>query len=69
MGSLLLNLVFQVPIITKILPILPEAAFKIRKMTHDLIEDRLKKNIKLGDFVDRLKEHKAHCSENGKIVQ
>ena len=46
-GSLLLNLVFQFPIITKIIPILPEAAYQIRKMTHDVIEERLKKNIKM----------------------
>ena len=59
-GTLLLNAVFRFPILIKILPILPEAAYQIRKMTHDIIEERLKKNIEIGDFVDRLKEHKAN---------
>ena len=59
-GTLLLNAVFRFPILIKILPILPEAAYQIRKMTHDIIEERSKKNIEIGDFVDRLKEHKAN---------
>ena len=47
------NFFQHLPEVTRRLGFWPESAFKIRKMTHDLIEDRMAKNIEVGDFVDR----------------
>ena len=59
-GSLLLNFFGHFPIIFKFIPLWPKGAIKIKAMTSKLIEDRKKKNIEIGDFVDRLKYFKAN---------
>ena len=46
------------------LPFWPESALKVGKITHDLIEERMKKNVEGGLFIDRLKEHKANLGNN-----
>ena len=59
-GTIFFNLFSHFPIIIKYTGIWQESAYKIRKITHDIIEERVKNNIETGDFIDRLKEHKAN---------
>ena len=49
---------FHFPILFKYMPLYPEEARKLSQMTHDMIDDRIKKNVEIGDFIDRLKHHK-----------
>ena len=59
-GTIFFNLFSHLPFLLSYMPIWPESAFKIRQMTHDIIEDRNKKNIDIGDFIDRLKQAKKN---------
>ena len=59
-GTIFFNLFSHFPFIIQYTGLWPESAYKIRKITHDIIEDRVKNNIETGDFIDRLKEHKAN---------
>ena len=54
------NIFEHLPIMTKWLPIWPPEAFKLRDITHNAIEARIKNNVDYGDFIDRLKSHKAN---------
>ena len=54
------NIVEHFPIIFSWLPMWPPEAFKIKDMTHNAIEARIKNNVDYGDFIDRLKAHKAN---------
>ena len=58
--TIFFNLMTHFPIIIKYLHFWPASAQKIRQMTHDNIEARIKQNIDLGDFIDRLKQSKAN---------
>jgi cytochrome P450 family 6 len=53
------NMISHFPFIMKYIPIWPESAFNVRKMTTDIMAERDRKNIKVGDFIDRLREHKT----------
>jgi len=55
---IIFNILFHFPELIKHVGFWPEAAVKIRKMTKDIIDERDKKDIKIGDFVDRLREFK-----------
>merc|ERR1719414_2517844 len=59
-GTIFFNLFSHFPFIIKYTGIWQESAYKIRKITHDIIEERVKNNVEMGDFIDRLKEHKAN---------
>ena len=59
-----MNLVAHFPKLMVYLPFWPETALKLGKITHDLIEDRMKKNVEMGDFIDRLKEHKENLGKD-----
>ena len=61
--SFFVNLVAHFPNLMVYLPFWPESALKVGQFTHDLIEERMKKNVEMGDFIDRLKEHKANLGE------
>ena len=63
-GSFFFNLVAHFPKLMEYLPFWPESALKVGKITHDLIEERMKKNVEGGLFIDRLKEHKANLGNN-----
>ena len=63
-GSFFLNLVAHFPKLMVYLPFWPETALKLGKITHDLIDERMKKNVEGGLFIDRLKEHKANLGNN-----
>ena len=52
------NLLALFPGLVAKLGIWPESAMKIRKMTQDVMAERDRKNITVGDFVDRLREFK-----------
>ena len=52
------NLLALFPGLVAKLGIWPESALKIKKMTQDVMEERDRKNITVGDFVDRLREFK-----------
>ena len=60
LGAFFMNLVAHFPKLMVYLPFWPEPALKVGKITHDLIEERMKKNVEMGDFIDRLKEQKAN---------
>ena len=60
MGTIFFNIFSHFPILLKYIPIWPESAFKLRQMTHDVIEERIKKNIEIGDFIDKLKNIKSN---------
>ena len=55
-----MNLVAHFPKLMVYLPIWPEPALKLVKITHDLIEERMKNNVEGNLFIDRLKEHKTN---------
>ena len=57
-NTILFNILQHFPEVTKMMGFWPESAKKIRQMTHDLIEDRMAKNIDIGDFIGRLKDYK-----------
>ena len=57
-GTIFFNIFSHLPFLLNYMPLWPESAFKIRQMTHDIIEDRIKNNIDIGDFIDRLKQVK-----------
>ena len=59
-----MNLVAHFPKLMVYLPFWPETALKLGKITHDLIDERMKKNVEGGLFIDRLKEHKAKLGNN-----
>merc|ERR1711997_528105 len=59
---IIFNILFHFPELIKHVGFWPEAAVKIRKMTKDIIDERDKKDIKIGDFVDRLREFKKVAS-------
>ena len=63
-GSFLTNLISHFPNLMVYLPFWPDSALKLGQLTHDLIEERMKKNVEMGDFLDRLKEHKANLGKN-----
>ncbi len=44
------------PFVMKYMNLWPESAHQIRQMTHDIIEERAKKNITTGDFIDKLRD-------------
>ena len=52
------NLLALFPGLVAKLGIWPESAVKIKKMTQDVMAERDRKNITVGDFVDRLREFK-----------
>ena len=54
------NIFEHFPIMTKWLPLWPPEGFKLRDITHNAIEARIKNNVDYGDFIDRLKSHKAN---------
>ena len=54
------NIFEHFPIISKWLPLWPPEGFKLRDITHNAIEARIKNNVEYGDFIDRLKAHKAN---------
>ena len=58
--SFFVNLIAHFPNLLKYIPFWPKSALKIGQITHDLIEERMKKNVEMSDFIGRLKEHKAN---------
>ena len=58
--SMFWNIVDHFPIIFNYIPLWPPEAFKIVHMTRDAIEARIKSGVDYGDFIDRLKVHKAN---------
>ncbi len=50
------NLINHFPFFLHNMNVWPDSAHKMRKMTHDLMDERAKKNITLGDFIDKLKD-------------
>ena len=52
------NVLFHFPEILKYIGFWPEEAVKIREMTKNIMEEREKNNIHVGDFVDRLRDFK-----------
>ena len=57
-GAFFMNLMIHFPKLPW--PIWPESALKVGKITHDMIEERMNKNVGGGLFIDRLREHKAN---------
>ena len=57
-NTIFFNIIAQFPELTKNISIWPESAIKIRTMTRDIMNTRDEKNIKIGDFVDLLREFK-----------
>jgi len=57
-ATIFFNVLAHFPILVKYVNMWPASAQKIRQMTHDNIEARIKQNIDLGDFIDRLKQFK-----------
>ena len=56
--AIMWTVLFHFPEILKHAGFWPEAAMKIKKMTKDVMDERDEKNIKVGDFVDRLRDFK-----------
>ena len=56
--AFLWNFFFHFPEVLKSIGFWPESAVKIRKMTKAIMDERDEKNIKIADFVDRLREFK-----------
>jgi len=52
------NFFFHFPEIIKHIGFWPESAVKIKTMTKDIMDEREKKDIQVGDFVDRLRDFK-----------
>ena len=57
-NTIFFNILALFPELTKNMNIWPESAAKIRQMTQDIMNTRDQRNIKTGDFVDRLREFK-----------
>ena len=53
------NLVSHFPILFKFFPIWPPSAGKLRDLTGEIMNERDKSNVEVGDFVDRLRQIKA----------
>ena len=60
-GAFFWNLVTHFPKLPW--PIWPEPALKVGKITHDLVEERIKKKVEGALFIDRLREHKANLGK------
>ena len=58
-GTLFFNCVSHFPVLASYIPIWSESALKLQKLTHDLIDERIKNNVEQGDFIDRLKQFKS----------
>nr|AKH03527.1 cytochrome P450 3027F2 [Paracyclopina nana] len=57
---LFFNIVSHFPVISRFFNLWPESAMKIREMTTQIMNERDKNNVEVGDFIDRLREHKAN---------
>ena len=64
LGSFMTNLISHFPNLMVYLPFWPDSALKLGQLTHDIIEDRMKKNVEMGDFIDRLKEQKENLGKD-----
>ena len=58
-AAIIWNIMSHFPFLIKYVSIWPASAQKLRQMTHDTIEARIKQKIYLGDFIDRLKQFKT----------
>ena len=63
-GSFLTNLIAHFPNLMTLFGFWPDSALKLGQLTHDIIEERTKKNVEMGDFIDRLKEHKENLGKD-----
>ena len=55
---IIVNILIHFPEIMKKIGFWPEGAVKIRNMTKQIMKERDEKDIKVGDFVDRLRDYK-----------
>ena len=60
--AILWTVLFHFPELLNKAGIWPEAAIKIRKMTKDVMKERDERNIRVGDFVDRLRDYRKVAS-------
>ena len=68
---IIVNILIHFPEIMKKIGFWPEGAVKIRSMTKQIMKERDEKDIKVGDFVDRLRDYKkvAKAPITGEMIE